>query len=217
MDRPVASLYPDWPQYASRIRDAVAGLAEDQLALRPGPDHAPIWALAAHIAGTRVYWLSGVFREPGADRTPWPAPLDDPGWEDDLAHPRTGDELARALDSSWEVVRVCLERWTLPDLDRTALRVRADGVRQRHSRASVLNRLFTHDAFHAGEISQILGRHDLPAIDLWVRSAAPFAPPELDLATLDAGPQHSCVRLRRGEGGLPPPAPDVHATFTSER
>ena len=81
MDRAAASLYPDWPQYAGRIRDAVASLTAAQLALRAGPDHAPIWALAAHLAGTRVYWLCGVFGEPGADRTPFPTPLTGIGWE----------------------------------------------------------------------------------------------------------------------------------------
>src|SRR5438093_12421753 len=82
MDDPVASLYPDWPQYAARIRDAVKHLTDDQLALRAGPEHAPIWALAAHVAGTRVYWLCGVLQEPGADRTPFTEPLSDVGWED---------------------------------------------------------------------------------------------------------------------------------------
>jgi uncharacterized damage-inducible protein DinB len=166
MDRSVASLYPDWPQYAARIRDAVKDLTADQLDLRAGPEHFPIWGLAAHVAGTRVFWLCGVFEEPGAERTPFPAPMTDEGWEDDLAHPRSGDELAWALDSSWEVVRDCLERWAEGDLDRTAARVR-DGVTRRHSRASVLNRMCSHDAFHAGEISQLLGLHHLPPIDLW--------------------------------------------------
>ena len=168
MDRFVASLYPDWPQYAARLRDAVKDLTEQQLALRAGPDHAPIWALAAHAAGTRVFWLCGVFEEPGAERTPFTEPLSGIGWEDDEGHPRSGEELAWALDSTWEVVRGCLERWSVDDLDRTAARVR-DGETRLHSRASVLNRLVSHDAFHGGEISQLLGVHDLPPIDLWVR------------------------------------------------
>lgn len=167
MDRPVASVYPDWPQYAARIRDAVRDLTADQLALRAGPEHAPIWALAAHMAGARVFWICGVFEEPGAERTPWPSPMMDEGWEDDETHPRSGEELAVALDSSWQVVRDCLERWSLDDLDHTAARIR-DGVARRHSRASVLNRLCSHDAFHGGEISQLLGLHRLPPIDLWV-------------------------------------------------
>lgn len=112
--------------------------------------------------------LCGVFEEPGAEQTPFTEPLTGLGWEDDEAHPRSGEELAWALDSTWEVVRDCLERWTADDLDRTAVRVR-DGVTYLYSRASVLNRLCSHDAFHAGEISQLLGRHDLPPIDLWAR------------------------------------------------
>lgn len=171
MGRPVASLYPDWHQYAARLRDAVKDLTHDQLALRAGPEHAPIWGLAAHVAGSRVYWLCGVFEEPGAERTPFTEPLSGVGWEDDETHARSGDELVWALDSSWAVVLDCLERWSADGLERTAARIR-DGVTQIHSRASVLNRLFSHDCFHAGEISQLLGVHELAPIDLWVRPSS---------------------------------------------
>ena len=168
MERSVASAYPDWSQHATRIRDAVKDLTADDLTLRAGPDHAPIWALAAHVAGTRVYWLCGVFSQPGAARTPFTEPLSGIGWEDDESHPRSGRELAWALDSSWDVVRDCLERWSVDTLYATATREIGGGT-QVHTRASVLNRLFTHDAFHAGEISQLLGVKDLPPIDLWAR------------------------------------------------
>ncbi len=171
MDRSVAVLYPDWPRYAARIRDAVKGLGPDGLALRAGPEHAPIWALAAHVAGSRVYWLCGVFEEPGADRTPFPDVTTGVGWEDDPDHPRSGEELAEALDSSWSVVQDCLERWTTDDLARTAART-IDGVTVGHTRASVLDRLMSHDAFHAGEISQLLGRDGLPGIELWAAQAS---------------------------------------------
>jgi hypothetical protein len=164
-------IYPDWPQHSVRLRDAVVGLDTDQLALRAGPAHAPVWALAAHLAGARLYWLCGVFGEPGAERTPFPSPLTDPGWEDDEARPRDAAELAWALDSSWDVVRSCLERWPAHGLAVTATRMRA-GQPQVHSRASVLNRLSSHDAFHAGEISQLLGVQGLPGIDLWTRLPA---------------------------------------------
>ena len=39
--------------------------------------------------------------------------------------------------------------------------------RQLHSRASILQRLLTHDAYHCGELSQTLGIAGLPQIDLW--------------------------------------------------
>ena len=168
MTRAVADLHPDWPQYAARLRDAVKDLTPEQLALRAGPDHAPIWALAAHVAGSRAYWLCGVFEEPGAEATPFLEPLTGFGWEDEPDHPRSGEELVWALDSTWAVVADCLARWSIEDLDRTAARIR-DGVSKVHTRASVLDRLFSHDAFHAGEISQLLGVHGLPPIDLWIR------------------------------------------------
>jgi uncharacterized damage-inducible protein DinB len=171
MDLSVAHLYPDWPQYALRIRDGVKDLTPEQLALSAGPEHAPIWALAAHLAGTRVYWLCSVFGEPGADRTPFTDPEGE-GWEDHLDQPRSGSELAWALDSTWEVVREVLDRWTVDELDRTAVRSYR-GVSRVHTRASVLNRVFSHDAFHAGEISQLLGVHGLPAIDLWAAKPRP--------------------------------------------
>ncbi len=42
-----------------------------------------------------------------------------------------------------------------------------NGQAQSHTRTSVLRRLFSHDAYHCGELSQTLGIHGLPQIDLW--------------------------------------------------
>ena len=41
------------------------------------------------------------------------------------------------------------------------------GTVQLHTRSSILQRMFSHDAYHCGELSQTLGIHDLPQIDLW--------------------------------------------------
>ena len=40
-------------------------------------------------------------------------------------------------------------------------------TRQVHDRASILQRLFSHEAYHCGELSQTLGIAGLPQIDLW--------------------------------------------------
>ena len=96
----VADLYPDWPQYAARLRDGVVDLTTEQLALRAGPDHATIWQLAAHLAGSRTYWVCGVFKQPGAETTPFPEPLQVLGWEDDPDHPsRLSLDLLQSRDS----------------------------------------------------------------------------------------------------------------------
>ena len=44
--------------------------------------------------------------------------------------------------------------------------MRGDEV-QMHTRQSVLFRLVTHDAYHTGEMSLVLGSHGLGEIDLW--------------------------------------------------
>jgi hypothetical protein len=111
-----------------------------------------------------VYWLCQVIGEPGVELTPFADP--DAGWEDDLDHPRSSDELVEALDSTFAIVERCLDRWTPPMLSDQIRREYAGSV-QVHSRGSIVQRLFSHDAYHCGELSQTLGIHGLPQIDLW--------------------------------------------------
>ncbi len=165
----VRSLYADGTQYRSRLVDAVRDLTPEQLALKAGPDHAPIWALAAHCAGARVFWLCGILGEPGADTTPFPD-ASGFGWEDEPDHPRSADELVMALETTGAIVERCLDTWTVDGLEE-AFERRSGSVSRMHTRRSVLLRLLSHDAFHSGEISQLLGVNGLPAIDLWARPA----------------------------------------------
>jgi uncharacterized damage-inducible protein DinB len=165
---PASALFPDWKQYAARITRAVAALTQEQLALRASPEHSPIWALAAHVAGMHLYWLCVVCGEPGIASSTVIDPTTLEGWEDDLDHPRSADELVGALDASWAVVADCLGRWTPAMLAEEIERSR-NGVIERHTRLSILNRMLSHDAYHAGEISQLLGVAGLPEIDLWGR------------------------------------------------
>jgi uncharacterized damage-inducible protein DinB len=141
-------------------------MSPEQLAIRPAPDNSPIWATVAHTAGARVYWLCGVLGEPGADTTPFDDPLSGVGWEDDESTPRRADELVTALDTTWQIVEGCLDRWTTRMLGEEFVR-RSGDVEQVHTRASVLQRLLTHEAYHCGELSQTLGIHGLEQIDLW--------------------------------------------------
>jgi hypothetical protein len=46
------------------------------------------------------------------------------------------------------------------------------GTQQVHHRGSVLQRLFSHDAYHCGELSQTLGIAGLTQIDLWAPESA---------------------------------------------
>ena len=161
----VSPAYDMWPRYEGRLRRVVAAMTSEQLAIRPAADQWPIWATVGHMAMVRVYWLCVVIGEPGADTTPF---LDaaNTGWEDDLDHPRSADELVAALDSTWRLVERVLDTWTLDMLSDEFHRDRGD-EHQVHTRGSILQRMFSHDAYHCGELSQTLGIAGLPQIDLW--------------------------------------------------
>jgi uncharacterized damage-inducible protein DinB len=163
-------MYGMWRQYNARLVEKIRSLTDEQLKLRARPNYWPIWAIAAHTAGTRVYWLCGVFKESGAETTPFPD-ASGFGWEDDESTPRGSDEVVTALESSWKIVERCLERWT-PSMLGDEFTREIGGKTQIHTRQSVLMRMITHEAYHNGEISLILGMHDLPEIDVW-RTAAP--------------------------------------------
>jgi len=161
----IRAFYDMWPQYNRRLVEVVGAMSDDQLAIRPSPERFPIWATVGHTAGARVYWLCVVMGEPGIETTPFSDPANE-GWEDDLDRPRTADELVMALRTTYAIVDGCLDRWTPETMGDEIVREYA-GHRQVHSRSSILQRLFTHDAYHCGELSQTLGIERLPQIDLW--------------------------------------------------
>jgi uncharacterized damage-inducible protein DinB len=161
-----AVFYEGWRKHNGRLVDAIRALSGEQLKLRAAPDKWPIWAIAAHTAGARVYWLCGVFKESGAENTPFTDPASGYGWEDDESRPRGSDELVTALESSWAIVERSLNTWTTSMLN-DEYRREIRGKTQTHTRQSLLVRLITHDAYHSGEISLILGANGLPEIDLW--------------------------------------------------
>lgn len=165
-DSSVGRYYEGWQIYSERIVEVVRGLSAVELAVRPHPSGWPIWATVAHTAGARVYWLCGVFGEPGAEATPFPDARSGIGWEDDINTPRTAVELTEALESTWRIIDSCLQHWTADTLlDQFDRQVGKET--QVHTRQSVLIRLLSHDAYHAGELSQTLGIHGMPQIDLW--------------------------------------------------
>ena len=163
----IAPLFRGWQLQNERLVGRLRDLMPEQLQLPIGSPSWPVWASASHVAGARVMWLCHVFKEPGAETTAFgDLDLMHSGWEDDLEHPRGADELVHALESSWKIVGRCLSTWAPDSLEQEARRVR-DGEVQIHTRQSVLLRLITHDAYHCGEMSLVLGSHGLGEIDLW--------------------------------------------------
>jgi uncharacterized damage-inducible protein DinB len=155
-----------WPQYNSRLRDYVAGMTEDQLAIQPSSDRWPLWATVGHLACQRVFWLCVFAGEPGVETTPFSnSAFDCPG-DDDLEHVWCADRLAGALESTFRIVEHCLDTWNLEMLDEVIRQPEWDASWV-HTRGSVIQRVFSHDVWHTAEVNEALGNAELPQIDLW--------------------------------------------------
>ena len=158
--------YSKWPDYNQRFRDIVAGLTDEQLALKPTPEGWPIWATIGHAACQRVFWLCDFAGEAGANTTRFTnAGYDCPG-DDDLENVLNAEQLAEALDSTFRIIDGCLDRWTLESLDEVLRRPEWDESWV-HTRGAVIQRVFSHDVYHVADLNGVLGAAGLPQVDLW--------------------------------------------------
>jgi uncharacterized damage-inducible protein DinB len=158
--------YDSWPKVNDRLRDAVARLTHEQLALQPGSDRWPLWASVGHLACQRVFWLCDFAGQPGADTTPFTnAAYNCPG-DDDLDHVLTAVQLADALDATFRIVEAVLDEWPASSLGDVLRRPEWDGSWV-HTRGAVVQRVFAHDVWHTAELNEALTRGGLSPIDLW--------------------------------------------------
>lgn len=124
----------------------------------------------AHLGDRRPHgWHAGLLAmhrhgHAWADTTPFPDAANS-GWEDDLDHPRSADELVTAWTTTWGIVERAFDAWTPDMLDESVARGQGDA--SHFTRRSLLLRLITHQAYHVGEIVVIQGIHGRRQIDLW--------------------------------------------------
>jgi uncharacterized damage-inducible protein DinB len=168
------TFYDGWSNHQQLVLAAISELTPEQLALRTAPHQWAVWQLAGHVAGSRAYWFHDVLGEGDpavrdlfrvAGTTVPDLPLEDAGWEDDEDHLRDTAQIVEAFEVTWTMIEECLRRWTPDDLATEVSRERRGGT-QTLSRGWVIWHLMEHDVHHGGEISQILGSHGVPALDL---------------------------------------------------
>jgi uncharacterized damage-inducible protein DinB len=168
------TFYDGWASYQRLVLAAIRELTSAQLALRTASHQWAVWQLAGHVAGSRAYWFHDVLGEGDAatrdlfrvaSSTVPDLPLEDAGWEDDEDHPRSAAEIVEAIDLTWVMIDDCLRRWTPDDLAVEFSRERRSGT-ETFTRQWVIWHLVEHDLHHGGEISQILGSHGVPALNL---------------------------------------------------
>ena len=159
--------YSTWPQYNRRLRDVVAAMTEEQLAIRPSPDRWPTWATVGHLACQRVFWLCDFAGEPGAETTPFTDAAHDCPGDDDLEHVLGGAALVEALDSSFAHRRALPGPMDPRTCSTDEIRREDYGEDWVHTRGWVVQRVFSHDVYHCAELNETLGIAGLPQIDLW--------------------------------------------------
>ena len=158
--------YSNWPRYNRSLRDVVAGLTDEQLAITPGPERWPIWATIGHAACQRVFWLCVFAGAPGAETTPFPdSGFNCPG-DDDLEHVLGPRQLADALDTTFRIVEGCLDTWTMDSLAEE-IGHPEHGDPRVYTRGSIIQRVFAHDVSHIAELNEVLGIAGLAQVDLW--------------------------------------------------
>ena len=165
-DTTIRPAYSSWPAYNRKLRDVVAAMTAEQLAIQPTPTRWPLWATVGHAACQRVFWLCDFAGEPGAATTPFPnAGYNCPG-DDDLEHVLSPGQLADALDSTFRIVERCLDSWSPSSLSEVLRRPEWDESWV-HTRGAVIQRVFSHDVYHVAELNDALGAAGLPQVDLW--------------------------------------------------
>ena len=166
MSEPIRAAYDLWPAYNRALRDVVAGLTDDQLAVRPTPERWPLWATVGHLACQRVFWLCDFAGAPGAAESPFPnAAFNCPG-DDDLDTVWSPSALADALDRTFAIVEWCLDSWTVASLAEE-IRHPEWGDDRAHTRGFVVQRVYTHDVAHVAELNEALGRAGLALVELF--------------------------------------------------
>lgn len=162
----IRAAFSVWPDFNQRLRDRVAELTEEQLAIVPGPGRWPLWASIGHLACQRVFALCDVAGEPGEADSPFPnATYDCPG-DDDLEHVWSSAQLVDALDRTFRMIDHALDTWTLEALDEVVLHPEWGGEREQ-PRGFTLQRSFAHDVWHLSELNEALTRAGLEPIDPW--------------------------------------------------
>ncbi|HEU5369396.1 MAG TPA: DinB family protein [Ktedonobacterales bacterium] len=153
----LSTFYTSWKAYQDHIKEAIAPLTAEQLALRAAPNLRSVGENARHIIGCRAGWFTFVLGEDwGAEVKAYE------DWDAPDAPAPTPAELVQALDRTWQGMTDCLARWS-PDDMRQTFPDEWDGKTVHLARAWIVWHVLEHDLHHGGELSLTLGMHGIPA------------------------------------------------------
>ena len=153
-------IYESWRGYQEKLRNAIAPLTPEQIALQPAPRMWPLGQLVQHIIAVRAGWFSGTLQENDPTMNEYMETWGQRGSPD-----RSATELVRGLDETAAFIEACVQRWTPEDGAQT-FPDEMDGQITQVSRSWVIYHVLEHDLHHGGEISLLLSMHGLPGVDI---------------------------------------------------
>ncbi|HEV2660805.1 MAG TPA: DinB family protein [Ktedonobacteraceae bacterium] len=156
---PLADLYKGWDNYQQLLIAALTPLSDEQLELRAAPQLRTIRELVAHIIGARARWWSELMGEGGAEVAACK------GWDRDGAPVRGVAELVSGIETTGRAIQESLQSWTSADLEYVYHATRY-GKEYSLTRQRVIWHVIEHDLHHGGELSFLLGMHDLSGLDI---------------------------------------------------
>ncbi|MBV9230837.1 MAG: DinB family protein [Chloroflexi bacterium] len=163
---PLITFYRGWETYQQSLVETIAPLSPEQLTLPAASHEWTIGKLAQHIVGNRVWWFQVWMGEGSPDLAPiahW-----DPQ-DVEAVSLRSPAELVAGLESTWQMIRDALSRWTADDLGHifqppAALREDERENFPPFSRQWIVWHVLEHEIHHGGELSLALGAYGLPGI-----------------------------------------------------
>lgn len=153
-------IYENWRGYQRKLRDCIAPLTDQQLALQPAARMWPLGQIVQHIVSVRAGWFSGTLQDDDDAMRAYMA------WGQRDSPARSAAELARGLDETWAFIEARLRRWTPADCAATFPDEQEGGQEIAVSRSWVIYHVLEHDLHHGSEASLILGMNGLHTIDL---------------------------------------------------
>jgi uncharacterized damage-inducible protein DinB len=157
----LATFTTSWKAYQDHIKEALAPLTAEQLALRAAPGLRSIGETALHIVGCRTYWFTEFMGEDGGEEMKPYARWNEVALRPGAPVPRAA-ELVQGLDHTWQFMANCLARWSPAEMRQT-FPDNWDGKPVEVPRAWVIWHVMEHDLHHGGELSLTLGMHGIHA------------------------------------------------------
>lgn len=147
-------IYENWRGYQEKLRDCIAPLTAEQLALQPAAHMWPLEQIVQHIIAVRAGWFSGTLQDEDAAMREYME------WGQRESPARSAAELARGLDETWAFIEARVQRWT-PDECAQTFPDEWEGQVYQVSRSWVIYHVLEHDLHHGGEVALILGMNGL--------------------------------------------------------